>query len=39
MFSKDYCGFCKDAQNLFKKKGVNIKKVEMDKIAGGDQMH
>ena len=39
MFSKDYCGFCKEAQNLLKKKGVNFQKVEMDMIAEGDQMH
>lgn len=39
MFSKDYCPFCKQAQELLKSKGVEFECVEMDLIPDGNEMH
>ena len=38
MFSKNYCGYCKDAQIILIDKGIKFKVVEMDKIRDGDLM-
>uniref|UniRef100_A0A7S3FTW7 Glutaredoxin domain-containing protein n=1 Tax=Strombidium rassoulzadegani TaxID=1082188 RepID=A0A7S3FTW7_9SPIT len=39
MFSKGYCPFCDQAKAALKAVGVNYKVIEMDEMAGGDQMH
>lgn len=39
IFSKDYCPFCKDAQNLLKSNGIDYNIVEMDLAPDGKEMH
>ena len=39
IFSKDYCPFCKDAQNLLMSNGIEYKIVEMDLAPDGKEMH